>query len=689
MLSLQRYNKMKKFKSIILAILAFCISAAAQWDKDVFLLRGQLALQDGKYANAIEQFNVLARLDTTNYWNFFYRGIAKYNLGDYRGAYSDFNRTVSLNPVFTNGYHFRAITESSFGEYETALKDLEKALSLRPGNISVIFSRGVTNFLARNFENALKDFDYYISKEKKDAAAYLNRGATYLFLGDTLKALDNYNTAIKLDRHDAEGYIRRGRVYAMQNDYDNAVRDMNLAIERDPDNTLALFTRAVMNHEKYNYNAAMDDFNKVLDLEPGNALTLYNRGLLSAQVGDYEAALSDIGRVIAINPDNVLAHYNRAAIYMELGRFQDAVEDYSRAIALYPDFANAYLNRSVAQQRLGRMDASKSDYNTAKKKIDEYKASNNKSAGSYADTTKKYSALLRFDAEFAKKDFNDELLQNREIDGRLRPLYRFAPSGSESSATFALEGKYENMLLDYFLGNCPLAIALVNRSDAQNAELEHSIEYILAGDSAAGAGVSDISESEVYFIKGLYEILGKRFNNALECFDKAVLKADTDAAKDKYSRYYKAFYLLNRGVLKADMINFIASINSSVQTLTMDDKKTTRTRVSDRIKSNYDYSEAIEDIVEAIRILPQFPFSYFNLANLYCLSEKPVEAIDNYSKALGQYPYFGDAYFNRGLVQISVKDFEKGCIDLSKAGELGVSQAYGMIKKYCSKDDED
>ncbi len=38
----------------------------------------------------------------------------------------------------------------------------------------------------------------------------------------------------------------------------------------------------------------------------------------------------------------------------------------------------------------------------------------------------------------------------------------------------------------------------------------------------------------------------------------------------------------------------------------------------------------------------------------------------------------GDAYYNRGLVLIYLKDKEKGCIDLSRAGELGVGDAYSV-----------
>ncbi|MCI6429252.1 MAG: hypothetical protein MR809_10280 [Rikenellaceae bacterium] len=92
----------------------------AQYDKDVFMYRGRAALAEGKFAKAIENFNILERLDTADYENYFFRGIAKYNLGDFRGAKKDFNTSVRINPVFTSGYHYRGITESRTGNYEAA-----------------------------------------------------------------------------------------------------------------------------------------------------------------------------------------------------------------------------------------------------------------------------------------------------------------------------------------------------------------------------------------------------------------------------------------------------------------------------------------------------------------------------------------------------------------------------------------
>lgn len=675
---------MKRAFFVILALgFLSCGAARAQWDKDVFFFRGRQSLSDGKYAQAIENFNILARLDTTDYWTFFFRGIAKYNLGDSRGAQSDFNTSIRLNPLFTNGYHYRAITLSRSGEYDRALEDIERAMELRPGTPGLYFTRGVTCFLARRFDQAVSDFDHYIRKEPSDPGAYLNRGASYLFLGDTLKALSDYNKAIKIDRFEPEGYIRRGRVYASMERYTEAVEDISKAIDLDTTNTFAYFNRAIMYYEMKDYNAAMADLDRVLKEEPGNALTLYNRSLIRAQVGDFENALDDMDRVININPGNVLAYYNRAAFFAEMGRWQDAADDYTRAIELYPDFAKAYMNRSYVENMLGRRKDSKRDYETAQQKVREYREKNSASEGSFADTTKKYSALLDLDADFAKKDFDNELLQHRDIDIRLKHLYRFSISDERKAGGNILSNSFEDALVERFVSAVNVPVVLSNTDTLSKVRLRRSLDSILSGDSASGAGRTQLSPAATYFVKGLYDVQDKQYSSALAWFDKAVAASEEDP--DRFAPLYKAFYLMNRGVLRAEMIDFIASIESNVRTLTMDDSGTTRARVSDAPNRTYDYSEAVDDMLQASELLPDMPYVFFNLGNLYCLSSRLVESIENYDRAISLYPGMGDAYYNRGLVLIFLKDKEKGCIDLSKAGELGIGDAYSVIDKYCKE----
>ncbi len=670
-------NRFLKFLIVsCLMILAGLQELQAQYDKDVFYFRGRQALADGKYALAIENFNILSQLDTSDHLTFFFRGIAKYNLGDIRGAKRDFDRSVRINPVFTSGYHYRGITESRFGNYEAALADLQKAIDLRPGFEGLYFSRGVTYFLAQQFETAIKDFDRYIRKEPKDPSAYLNRGASYLFLGDTLKAVADYNKAIRLDRFDPEGYVRRGRLYATQKKYDLAMADMDKAIELDSTNTFAYFNRAIMHYEQEHYQEAMNDLNRVLEDEPGNALTLYNRGLISAQLGAYEDALQDMDRVLNINPENVLAYFNRASIFIELGMYRDALEDYDKAIELYPDFAKAYMNRSYVKNLLGRHKEAKRDYETAQKKVAEYRQRNVTDAGSFADTTKKYSSLLSLDAEFAKKDFDDELLQHRDIDIRLRPLYRYVLTGAKDATKYALDRGFEHPLLARFENALPVGV------DITGGDVSLDAADLQAVEAAAWTGEAT---AEDMFLRAMYDYKDKQFNSSLAYYTKAV---DDAAAAGGYEALYSAFYRINRGVLRAEMIDFISSMESNVQVLSMDDTGATRARVKDQIVRQYDYSDAIEDMQKAAELIPNLPYTYYNLGNLYCLSSELVNSIDNYTKAIDLYPYMGDAYFNRGLVLIYLKDKEKGCIDLSRAGELGVQDAYGVIKKYCEQENE-
>lgn len=666
-------------KCLAVLLLFFSIGgskAYAQYDKDVFYMRGRTALAEGKYAQAIDNFNVLAQLDTADYYTFFFRGIAKYNLGDLRGARNDFDRSVRINPVFTSGYHYRGITESRFGNYDAALADLQTAIELRPGFIGLYFSRGVTYFLSQQFEKAISDFDRYIRKEPKDPSAYLNRGASYLFLGDTLKAVSDYNKAIKLDRFDPEGYVRRGRLYASQKEYDNAIADMDMAISLDTANTFAYFNRAIMYYEQERYREAMDDLNQVLEDEPGNALTLYNRGLIHAQLGAYEEALNDMDRVLNINPENVLAYFNRASIFIEMGMYKNALEDYDKAIELYPDFAKAYMNRSYVKNLLGDYKSSKKDYDTAQQKVREYREKSMADAGSFADTTKKYSALLSLDAEFAKKDFNDELLQNRDIDVKLRPLYKFVLSGEKDMVSYALSRGYENPLMARLETELPVGVKVVNEPIVLTDEqLVQARRYAW-----------EDNDPEHLFVRALYENDLKRFNSALAYYSGAIEAAPE--GEQGVNGLYNAFYYMNRGALRAEMIEFLASIDNNVQVLSMDDTGAARARVKDRVVRQYDYSEAIEDMKTAAGIVPNIPYVYFNLGNLYCLSEEHLASIENYTKAIELYPYMGDAYFNRGLVLIYLKDKEKGCIDLSRAGELGAADAYGVIKKYCEENND-
>ena len=100
------------------------------------------------------------------------------------------------------------------------------------------------------------------------------------------------------------------------------------------------------------------------------------------------------------------------------------------------------------------------------------------------------------------------------------------------------------------------------------------------------------------------------------------------------------------------------------------------------------YSLVLEGNNKCLEIDPEFVFAMFNIANVYAKSGEIQKAIDMYTKVLEVDKDIAEAYFNRGLLYIYQGNRSAANVDLSKAGELGLTDSYSIIKRYCSVEEE-
>ena len=82
------------------------------------------------------------------------------------------------------------------------------------------------------------------------------------------------------------------------------------------------------------------------------------------------------------------------------------------------------------------------------------------------------------------------------------------------------------------------------------------------------------------------------------------------------------------------------------------------------------------------KVQPDFAFAYYNKANILCTQKEYQAAIEHYTKAIAADNDFAEAYFNRGLTRIYIDHVDEGIADLSRAGELGIYQAYNLITRF-------
>ena len=655
---------MRKFIGAILFLFCmFADNAGAQVNKQYFVWVGRDMVMDSRYREAIETLNILLRADPDAYEGYFWRGIAKYHLDDLLGAERDFTLTLAKNPVYTNAYQFRALTRSRLGNYDDAMKDFDEAIELRPDYPAPYYSRGVTNILTGRYREAVDDFNMYMRFNQRDADAYANRGTAYLHLQDTVAAYEDFGRAIRTNREYPRGYLERGSLYMEQGRYDEALADFDTAVRCDTSYIPAYFSRAMVYYRKHNLQAALADFDRVLELDPTSSVTYFNRALVRTETGDYNRALEDYDQVAAYSPGNVIVYYNRAGLRFRLGELQGALEDYDRAIELYPDFANAYLGRASVKYLLRDSEGAERDRSVAERKIAEYRARlEGESEVSFADTSRQFDKLLSFDTQLSDGPVRNTAMGTKERI-TLRPSYGFTlRSDAEPGRGLILHpGEAEAEEFIASLGDASVVFGCEG-SDMAAAALVRKDEAVSADIAANG------SRWQAYFMRGMTQALLKQYTNAVGALSTAITLSPRNP-----------FLYIARSAVQAEMTDFISSMDNGYSRISPESDRSARMRDAAR---TYDYDEAISDLNKAAKLNPNLPCIYYNRGNLFALSGRFPEAFEEYSHAIALDPGLAEAYVNRGLVQIYMKDTRKGLLDISKAGELGIGEAYDLLRLY-------
>lgn len=97
-----------------------------------------------------------------------------------------------------------------------------------------------------------------------------------------------------------------------------------------------------------------------------------------------------------------------------------------------------------------------------------------------------------------------------------------------------------------------------------------------------------------------------------------------------------------------------------------------------------DYKGAMADYNKAIEIVPDYTEAYYMRGLIKSMFSDDRGAIADFDIAIMLNSKYAEAYFARGLAKYHLIKVDEGCLDWSKAGELGYYEAYDMIKQFCN-----
>lgn len=169
--------------------------------------------------------------------------------------------------------------------------------------------------------------------------------------GGAVPAISSFTQAIRLNPNYAEAYLERGKARRRRNIQD-AISDFNQAIRLNPSYAEAYFERARSYYSIGEKQQAINDLTMSIQDSPTYAEAYYQRGLIYSELLNKQAAVEDYVQVIRLDPENRAYRDDN----------QRAIQNYEKLTGKNLDFAHAYY-QELARQYLSDRDFSFSPEN--------------------------------------------------------------------------------------------------------------------------------------------------------------------------------------------------------------------------------------------------------------------------------------------------------------------------------------
>ena len=659
---------MKKLWFIVWLV-CLCGGAQAQLNTERITAIGRNALYFDDYVLSIQYFNQVIKLKPYLSEPYLLRAIAKIQLGDYVGAEMDCNAAIARNPFQPGAYYTRGFIYQQTNQPEKAERDFSEALVFAPENKTYIAMRADALAELEQYDLALQDINHLLHREPQSAALYFEKGSICLRSNDTVCALEAFAKATEYDSQNPANWSALGLVQLMQDRQEEALQSLSKSIEYGSKWAGDYINRAIIYYRKHNYRGALADYDKAVTLAPQDAQCYYNRGLLRDELGDYNRALEDMTQAIQLEAGKMEYHYQRGILYLQLRQWEEALADFASVRERYPYFLPVYYLSAQAETSLGNEKEAytlrQQAYEIEMKKdsIQSLKTNMQVAASQPQprDRRKEFSALAAQNQESSEEETKYESdtrgsVQKRYTDVVNEPniiLSYYAThtaSLKQTNYSHASIDRYNrtNYLpaaLRFSAQEISLTAEMVNQHFAQISQLTQQIDMLstMPGSQQALSGA--------YVARAFEFALVQDYSSALDDITRATLLD---------GQVYFAYFC--RANWRYKLMEYKRAMGEKVESADFE-----------LMMRDYDY---------VISHMPDFSFAYYNKANMLCLQQDFKAAIAYYTQAIEVDHDFAEAYFNRGLTYIYIGENEKGIADLSKAGELGIYQAYNLITRF-------
>ncbi|WP_082908230.1 tetratricopeptide repeat protein [Bradyrhizobium neotropicale] len=151
--------------------------------------QGKLLFDLGRYAEALECFNIFAKLNPNVPALHQTRGLCLQRLGRFEEAQADFERSIALNPGEAETHKNLGTLHSRFGRMEQALASIDRALALRPNFSAALNEKARALWSLQLLDEAFAAFHKSLAVDPSNAHTIWNLALLQMLTGDFERGL--------------------------------------------------------------------------------------------------------------------------------------------------------------------------------------------------------------------------------------------------------------------------------------------------------------------------------------------------------------------------------------------------------------------------------------------------------------------------------------------------------------------
>ncbi|XP_014468444.1 PREDICTED: stress-induced-phosphoprotein 1 [Dinoponera quadriceps] len=381
-------------------------------------VRGNAALQEGKFDEAVKCYTEAIALDSNNHVLYSNRSAAYAKAEKYKQALEDAEKTVGLKPDWGKGYSRKGSALAYLGRYDESIAAYEKGLQLEPNNAQL--GNGLSEVRAQRTAAASNPFN------SPDVLVKLSndpRTKGYLADPDYIKLLQELRSnpqSLGTKLQDTRVLTTLSVLLGMSSDMEEAMETeptmpepAKSKPEKKEEESLPAEKRKALEeknlgnvaYKKKNFDEALQHYNTSVELDPTEIIYLLNIAAVYFEQKEYQKCIGQCEKAIEIGRENRADFKLIAKAFTRIGHAYKKMENWKQA--------KVYYEKSMSEHRTPEIKTLLSDIDKIIKEeerkayIDPVKAEEEKELGNQKYKDGDYPAAIKHYSEAIRRNPDD------------------------------------------------------------------------------------------------------------------------------------------------------------------------------------------------------------------------------------------------------------------------------------------